>query len=487
LVIYAVGELGRRICAGMTWIRRRLGVRLAPALVFLALGNFCGLAQDARVSCSSGLKIALSADYAAPWVSGRASRVKVQYGLSSPESGSAAWIEVWDGRNRLFKQNVKVQAQGELIWGGLLQVPDTPSNLQLAIFDPQLPLLCGDDCSTKGGTLSIVLAGTAPDEDAPFPSLTWGSSRFGEGDEGIEPVLEGRLLGSQTTVLLQEQDAGGLWLAREYLPIDLVDLNHLRVHVPAGYLSRPTVLGLTAERSGSETPPGNEVGPPVQTLYITSKDSPVFSSVEPSEVSADEAEKGTVTVRLHGSGFRPSSRVTLSLENARDLDQGGLKPEFISANELRIDLPAQHFVIDNKWSAIRPIHLWVANDDVLHISEAQEVRVSPSEHFPAYPSQAPVAVITQISPYPVPLMESGDLSSTPLIVQGTNFRLGESVVAVNDRGEAVKLKTLYVSSQELRAWLPSRVWCEHRLRYRLIVQTSSGLCVAEVVEDDWHP
>ncbi len=270
----------------------------------------------------------------------------------------------------MFKQNVKVQAQGELIWGGLLQVPDTPSNLQLAIFDPQLPLICGDDCSKKGETVSIILAGTAPDEDPPFPSLTWGSSRFGEGDEGIEPVLEGHLLGSQTTVLLQEQDGGGLWLAREYLPIDLVDLNHLRVEVPAGYLSRPTVLGLTAERSGSKTPPGNEVGPPPETLYITSKDSPVFSSVEPSEVSADEADKGTVTVRLHGRGFKPSSRVTLSLENARDLDQGGLKPEFISANELRIDLPSQYFMVDHKWSVVRPVRLWVANDDVLHIFRA---------------------------------------------------------------------------------------------------------------------
>ena len=62
----------------------------------------------------------------------------------------------------------------------------------------------------------------------------------------------------------------------------------------------------------------------------------------------DEAEKGAVTVHLHGSGFKSGSKVTLSLENASDLNQGGLQPEFISANELRIDLPTKYFVYDGK-------------------------------------------------------------------------------------------------------------------------------------------
>src|ERR1700680_2165281 len=99
----------------MNLIRRRLAGGLTTTLVSLVLGNLCSPAQEARESCASWLKIALSAEYVEPWVSGNSSRVKFQYGLSSPESGSAAWIEVWDGRNRLFKQNVKVQAQGELI------------------------------------------------------------------------------------------------------------------------------------------------------------------------------------------------------------------------------------------------------------------------------------------------------------------------------------------------------------------------------------
>jgi hypothetical protein len=470
----------------MTLIQRLLARRVTPILVFLALGNLCSPAQEARESCSSGLQIALSAEYAGPWVSGKASGVEFQYGLSSPESVSAAWIEIWDGRNRLFKQNVKVQGQGKLIWKGLTGVPETPSNLQIEIFDSELPLPC-DNCSKKRETVSIVLAGTAPDEDPPFPSLASKSSRLVEGDSWVEIPLEGRLLGSQTEILLTEQDGGGLWLARQYLPVELVDLQHVRVQIPPGYLSRPAILGLNAERAGSEKEIGSDVGLPAQTLYVTNKDSPVLDSVEPSEVSADEAEKGAVTVHLHGSGFKSSSRVALSLENASDLEQGGLQPEFISANELRIDLPTQYFVIDGKWNAVRPVRLWVANDDVLHISEPQEIRISPSAHLPSYPSQALLPVITQISPYPVPLMEPGGPTSIPLTVQGTNFRRGQLVVAENDRDEEVKLKTLYVSPQELQAWLPSKTWSEHRLRFRLVVSTAAGtaagLCATDVVED----
>jgi hypothetical protein len=58
------------------------------------------------------------------------------------------------------------------------------------------------------------------------------------------------------------------------------------------------------------------------------------------------------------------------------------------------------------------------------------------------------------------------------------------VLAVIDDKNEVKLKTLYVSPHELRAWLPSDLWSEHRLRYKFVVRTSAGQCIAEVLEDD---
>jgi hypothetical protein len=115
------------------------------------------------------------------------------------------------------------------------------------IFDPELLLPC-DNCSKKGETVSIVLAGTAPDEDPPFPSLVSKSSRLVEGDAWAELLLEGRLLGSQTEILLTEQDGGGLGLAREYLPVELVDLQHVRIQIPPGYLSGGRMHCLSSTR-----------------------------------------------------------------------------------------------------------------------------------------------------------------------------------------------------------------------------------------------
>jgi len=312
-----------------------------------------------------------------------------------------------------------------------------------------------------------------------------GTSLLVEGGGWTSLVLEGNLFGPQTRILLRERDGDGTWIAREYLPGEVVDFQHVRIQVPPGYLTRPTIIGFAAYDEDSGLSPDSDVKPPEQTLYVTSKDSPVLSSIEPSEVSADEAQKNVLTVRIHGGGFTPSSKVLLSLENGSDLGQRGLIPQFLSPYELQIDLPSERFIIDRKWSAPGPVRLWVANDDVFHVSNEQEIRVIPSTDFPAYPSDASRAAITHISPYPVPLMNSESPASLMLTVQGEHFRAGEYIVAATDKWmEDVKLKTEYVSSQELHAWLPQRLWYERRFRCRLVVQTAAESCVAEVVEEN---
>jgi hypothetical protein len=80
-------------------------------------------------------------------------------------------------------------------------------------------------------------------------------------------------------------------------------------------------------------------------------------------------------------------------------------------------------------------------------------------------------------------MDSRSDASVLLTVHGENFAPGESVLADNGEKE-VKLKTLYVSPQELRAWLPRDLWRDHRLRFRLVVRTAMGRCIADVLEDD---
>ena len=107
----------------------------------------------------------------------------------------------------------------------------------------------------------------------------------------------------------------------------------------------------------------------------------------------------------------------------------------------------------------------------------------PSARFPAYPLKEPVAEIFSVSPYPVPLMEMGEVSATELLVHGQNFNHSQLVVAVID-GKESKLKTLFVSPDELHAWLPAKYWSLQKLRYRFVLHSNEGSCVAEIVDQD---
>jgi hypothetical protein len=43
-----------------------------------------------------------------------------------------------------------------------------------------------------------------------------------------------------------------------------------------------------------------------------------------------------------------------------------------------------------------------------------------------------------------------------------------------------KLKTVFVSPEELRAWLPQGMWRTHRLSFRFVVQTEKRKSAVEI-------
>jgi hypothetical protein len=70
-----------------------------------------------------------------------------------------------------------------------------------------------------------------------------------------------------------------------------------------------------------------------------------------------------------------------------------------------------------------------------------------------------------------------------LEISGDNFRPNDVVAFDNKVSDRTRLKTQYVSSHHLRAWLPRELWRKHRVSFRLIVQTSAGFCAAEAFAD----
>lgn len=210
------------------------------------------------------------------------------------------------------------------------------------------------------------------------------------------------------------------------------------------------------------------------TIRVASKDRPVFTRAEPSQVSAG-GQTGA-RIRILGSGFNTESQVLASEGGGIDFSYP-LKPGFISPNELQIR--------DDQLGRSTPdadFQLWVRNGDDQHISDPQTITLLPTTEFPLAGAKRPS--VTSVSPYPVPLMDEPGSTGILLEAYGENFKSGDTLIAQNSESQGDgKLKTEFVSPQRLNAWLPREMWRSHRLSFRLVTRTSAGTCASEAWQD----
>jgi hypothetical protein len=209
------------------------------------------------------------------------------------------------------------------------------------------------------------------------------------------------------------------------------------------------------------------------------KSRPVFSSVEPSVVSAND--QAGVTVRILGSGFTAESQVLTSFQVGIGHDSNALKPILISSDVLQVTVPS-YLLRTASSSPDEPFRLWVRNGDDQHVSDPQTFTLLPTPEFPLAGSKRPA--IASISPYPVPLMDYRSPAAKLLIISGENFNDGDTVIAENgELNGNGKLRTEFISPQQLNAWLPREMWRSHRLSFRLVTRSQSGSCAAEAWQD----
>ena len=90
-----------------------------------------------------------------------------------------------------------MKPKGTFVWKHLNDFPETPVQLEFAIFDPELPLFGDGEGPSNGGIdpFSTYWAGSAPNEPIPF-SLSQGK-----------------------TYSLPEGGADGIWSLMAYLPV----------------------------------------------------------------------------------------------------------------------------------------------------------------------------------------------------------------------------------------------------------------------------
>src|SRR5665811_388583 len=282
--------------------------------------------RDCRGAGAISLKVAFDDSY---------SSATVVYQLSDPKNFSTVQVEVWDRPKLLFRRQVPVQPRGQIVWTPKVEPADTPYALWIRVEDPQHPNDSNDS--------RVVIGTNGPVEGGVVPKLVPHQTIvLEEGAESPVVTAEGKDLSEHNArILLFEQESSQVWIAREFLPAVLTDLRHIRVQIPAGYLLKPTALQVGAVRVGDDSlfHLGTQEGSigPSMAIRVMSKDRPVFSSAEPSQVSAGD-QAGAV-IRILGAGFNAESQVLVSVQGGIDFSSA-LKPLFISPNELQVTVPS---------------------------------------------------------------------------------------------------------------------------------------------------
>ena len=410
--------------------------------------------------------------------------VTLTYSLEQPTKVSSVRVEIWDGSTLLFRARVKDEKVGKAVWKPDFQIPNTPFNLQVKVSVP-------DDVIATDRSL-VLIGTTGSVDDTLDPKLLRDAAILEEGSGTTSLIARGIDLGKQNTViLLMEEESPDVWIAREYLPATLIDLSHVGVDIPSGYLSEPTRLRIKAMSSSdtAEVPVGSQVEDGsdsnlktfnFKTIYVMSKDRPVLSKIEPSVVKWERDLDAPA--RLFGSGFTAESRVLASMDDIFDR-YDVLTPILISDRELKLSIPS--WVLTGPGD--EPLRLWVRNGDDRHISDPQFLSVDRTEfgwEGRAGSGGRKWPWIRSVSPYPVPLMDKNGPAGVWLKIYGQNFTKDSALILDNGPlGPTGELKTRFISSQELTAWLPRDLWRRHEIFSSLVAQTAGGTCAAEVRQE----
>jgi len=459
------------------------------ALFLMSLPVFAGPNPDAASSgrkvCSGGPTIELES----------IGTERIAYRISDPSLATSAIAELWIGPRRLEQVDVPITASGEVAFTE--SADDSPSWLKVGVNDLLHPIVCFDTCDREQArreSVDWIRAGWNDARSyAESPEVFGWPIRIAVGAGARRVVITGRYLTEQFPVrLLQLGTARRQYFSPTNEPVLKMEARGLDFHraeleLPAGLTSRPGVLVVQTPDSAKD-----HDGHPI---VVVAADAPVLDRVEQGPVNAAATD---VTVRLHGRNFTTGSRA-ITYEAVRALlgqyfVVGG-ETTFVSPTELILRLPGPiaTYLPRNFWSASTgstspfEVPVWVVTDESLAlVSDVRHLRVRPARSVEVPPF---LPRVDSVTPYPIPLMTYDDPTSMRITVHGKHFRRDTTVKAWtndnDDLGEERALRTEFVSSNELRAWLPRDLWLWKQRSYRLALNYRGRSCTLEVKELGW--
>jgi hypothetical protein len=417
------------------------------------------------------------------------------YSVAHPESVREAWIEIQDRPMLLGKKSVPVQASGSLDWEwdrSPLNFYEQPEdNLELSIWDPNgETITCDIDLvmtAHPGGLVSSATVG-AREKLAPYPRLDPSFVRAAQGGEAITFDVAGQDLGPGTKFQVQAPRGGRC--DNRSMHAEVLDFAHARVTLAADCLMRPGILLVSAD-GGEER---------AVSVHVASRTSPVLLRVSPSHIP-ENMRQDQLRLVLRGGGFTEETTVYAGYNpDALDhmTDQLSLATDYISPTELRVHVDAYRAEDHEVGEGVAPdekLRIWVkGKEEKFQLSEPYDVKLRPVlTHGISFPPEGLVlrplrpktAVVTSVSPFPIKLMNERSPSELRVTIHGENFvpedkvRFSFGGQTTNDR----EVRSEYISSTQLRAWIPRQLWRKHQVSYRLVVEAKSGQRYVQQVDD----
>jgi hypothetical protein len=342
-----------------------------------------------------------------------------------------AWVEIADGPHGkvVFTRPVPIRSTGEVIWPQGQPMDATPNDISFQVFNPDggvsLPVEADAEYPLPGDDPTPILSSITP-------------RRVVKGSAGTSIVLLGRNFVPNAMV----------WFSRDGLSYDtklkprLISSHRLILPLPASL----TIQEANWQVEVVENDVSNSYPPvPLRIVPPGLPPAPTLTSISPRQLPSSR-EPADKWITLQGDNFQKGDTKVMTDSIPDELDT-----EFVSAHRMRALIPA--------WWLSGPQRIHIHIESTLDSDLASQTLpltvlntvgdVSPNPKRP---------VLDSVNDGYVVMPASREARPVTVRLLGSNFRPHSLVTASVDDGDARALKTVFVSSHELHAVVPTDLW-----------------------------
>lgn len=357
-----------------------------------------------------------------------------------------AWVEITDGPHGkvVFTRPVPIQAAGDVVWPQGQPMDATPSDISFQVSNPDrgvsFPVEAQAEYPLPGDDPTPILSSITP-------------RRVVKGSTGTSIVLQGRNFVPNAMVTFSRDGVNN----DAKLKPRFISSHRLILLVPASI----TIQEENWQVEVLENDVSNSY-PPVPLRIVPSglPPAPTLTSILPSQLPSSR-EPADKWITLLGDNFQKGDTRVMTGSIPDELDA-----KFVSAHRMRALIPA--------WLLSGPSRMEIHVESTLDSDLASRTLPLTVLNTVGDVSPDPIPpVLDSVNDGYVVMPESREALPVAVRLLGSDFRPNAQVSATVD-GEARALKTVFVSSHELRAVVPTDIWSLRFFVMTFVINTKSA-------------